>query len=313
MAASLSVPVDRVANVDRLRILAAIGIVWFHTEGAPYRRIGHAGLPIFLLIFFSLIVRNAAAADTGHFLKRRWNRLMVPWLFWSVVYGLCKSAKAICAVDMSTLHRLFSIESLLTGTHMHLWYLPYTFVLGFAMYGISRWTSKVNNIVIILSVTILGVVLLVASSLSMVSHYFAPPLREWNFGIAAVPLGFAIGRCLMIPSADVRKLLLSLVSLVTVIACIVLNWAGFATPAVPYGFAMVLVCLAYSWHAGSDAFVATVAPLTFGIYLIHPLVGLGLPHILGVNQHYAVLIALTVCLSGLITLGLMKTPLRRFV
>jgi len=99
----LSLSVERIANIDRLRIVAAVGIVWFHTMGAPYRRIGYTGLPIFLLVFFSLILRSTHADSTAQFLKRRWDRLMVPWLFWSIVYGLCRSVKAFSMMDWSGL------------------------------------------------------------------------------------------------------------------------------------------------------------------------------------------------------------------
>ncbi|MCL5281592.1 MAG: hypothetical protein M1376_16970 [Planctomycetes bacterium] len=37
--ALVSMPQERVAGVDLLRIMAAVGIVWFHTEGAPHRGI----------------------------------------------------------------------------------------------------------------------------------------------------------------------------------------------------------------------------------------------------------------------------------
>ena len=47
--------------------------------------------------------------------------------------------------------------------------------------------------------------------------------------------------------------------------------------------------------------------------MIHPLVGYGLKHSVVPEEHYAVFFMLTVCISGLATLGLTKTPLRRFV
>lgn len=86
----LPVPLERIGHIDTLRIIAAVGIVWFHTEGAPYRQIGYAGLPIFLLIFFSLITRRSYAETATHFLRRRYERLLKPWLFWSAVYGACR-------------------------------------------------------------------------------------------------------------------------------------------------------------------------------------------------------------------------------
>jgi peptidoglycan/LPS O-acetylase OafA/YrhL len=56
-----------------------------------------------------------------------------------------------------------------------------------------------------------------------------------------------------------------------------------------------------------------VAPLTSGIYLIHPLVGYGLKPFMGAGQHPAAFIILAVCVSAVVTLGLTKTPLKRFV
>jgi len=309
----LALPLERAANIDRLRILAAFGIVWFHTEGAPYRLIGYAGLPIFLLVFFSLIVRNARPDDTSRFLKRRWNRLILPWLFWSVAYGLCKSAKAICMMDMDALRGVLSIESLLAGTHIHLWYLPYAFLLGFAIHEVNRWTSRLNHVAMVLAATATGIFLLAAGPLGLFANCVRRPLPQWTFGLATVPLGFAIGRCLVNRSHEAWKLLLSIVVMPALLACIILNWAGFASVAVPYGLAMALVCIAYAWSARSDALVAVAAPLTFGIYLIHPLISFGLQRIMAASQHYASFIVLTTCLSGLVTLGLMKTPLRRFV
>jgi surface polysaccharide O-acyltransferase-like enzyme len=96
-------------------------------------------------------------------------------------------------------------------------------------------------------------------------------------------------------------------------ACLILAFLGLGAPVVPYGLAIVLVCLAYRCPVGPNGFVAAVAPLAFGIYLVHPLALYGVKHFLAANGHYAVLVALTACLCGLITFGLMKTPLRRFV
>jgi surface polysaccharide O-acyltransferase-like enzyme len=311
---SLSLPVGRVANIDRLRILAAVGIVWFHTAGAPYRWIGYAGLPVFLLIFFSLVAWSGhTGKDRADFLKRRWSRLIVPWLFWSAVYGLCRAAKAVCVADISGLHRLLSVQSLLAGTQLHLWYLPYAFVLGFGTYEISRRTSRTNDAVVVLVATVTGICVLAAHAMGIFPDHLAAPLPQWCFGLAAAPLGLAVGRCLAIPSQESRRWLLLVVFAGTVMGCIVLSSAGSASLAVPYGLAMTLVSIACAWQVRGDAFVASVAPLTFGIYLIHPLIGFGLQHLVAASWHYPVVIVLTVGISGLVTLGLIKTPLRRFV
>lgn len=303
----------RVANIDRLRILAAVGIVWFHTDGAPLRTVGYTGLPIFLLIFFSLIVRNTPSTDTLSFLKRRFNRLIVPWLFWSLVYGLSKAAKAICTTDMSSVHDMLSFERLLVGTHVHLWYLPYAFVLGCVMHEVNRRTWKLGHAAVSVAATAAGVFLLAAGPVGLLPGGNSPPVPQWNFGLAAVSLGFAIGRCLAIPSRNTRRLLLSIIAAATLPECIILNSAGFAGLAIPYGLAIVLVCAAYAWEASGDAFVTAVAPLTFGIYLIHPLIGIGLQHVLVASRYPAAFILLTAAISGLATLILTRTPLKRYV
>jgi peptidoglycan/LPS O-acetylase OafA/YrhL len=46
MVQAQPVAAQRVAGIDLLRILAAVGIVWFHTEGAPCRQIGYAALTV---------------------------------------------------------------------------------------------------------------------------------------------------------------------------------------------------------------------------------------------------------------------------
>jgi len=312
-AASLSVPLERWAGIDLLRILAVVGIIWFHTEGAPYRQIGYAGLPVFLLIFFSLVTKRGCPTTTADFLKRRWHRLLKPWLFWSAVYGLCRLVRAAHAMDLSSLGGILSIETMLTGTCIHLWYLPYAFASGFLVYVLNRRISRINSISAVAGATLIGVLVLAACTVGMSRHVLMEPLPQWEFGLAAIPLGFAVGKCMTIPSRQVQGLLLLMVSGTTLAGCAILSSLGFTGLAVPYGLAMALVCLAYGWQAKANGLIAALASLTFGIYLIHPLVIHGSKLLITPGQSHAAFIALTAGISGLITLGLMRTPLRRFV
>jgi len=306
-------PLQRIANIDRLRILAVIGIVWFHTEGAPGSRIAYAGLPVFLLICFSLVVKRSHIGTTKRFLRRRWDRLLKPWLFWSAMYGLCKLAYTVCTGSLGSLSELVSVETLFIGTNIHLWYLPYAFVSGLIVYQCNRWTSRTNNIVIVFVATIIGILTLIGYALARCHYRLPEPLPQWEFGLSAMPLGFAVGRCLVLPSHHVQRSLLLMICLTTVASCVVLNGLGYASPAIPYGLAVSLVCLAYSRQGRSDAFVEAVVPLTFGIYLIYPLVAFVLRRLPLANLHFTLFIALTVCISGLMTVALIKTPARRFV
>jgi len=239
---------------------------------------------------------------------------MVPWLFWSVVYGLCKLGKAVCVLDMNSVRSMLSMESLLAGTHIHLWYLPYAFIAGLLIRAVNGWTSGVSNTAAVHMATILGVLMLVGHAMGMLGNDLMTPLPQWGYGLAAIPLGFAIGRCRMVSSRETQRLLLLMVALTVLAMCTILNSVGYTSLAIPYGLATSLVCMAYVWPSRSDAFVAYVAPLTFGIYLLHPLVMYGLRHSIVTSQHPAAfMIMLSVCISGLAAFGLMKTPLRRFV
>jgi peptidoglycan/LPS O-acetylase OafA/YrhL len=310
---AVSLPSQRVVGIDLLRILAAVGIVWFHTEGAPHAQIGYAGLPVFLLIFFSLVIKQSCAQTVAQFLTRRWDRLLKPWLFWCVVYGLCRLTKAAYALDWGPLERMLSLETFLAGTCIHLWYLPYAFASGLLIYKINRRLVRVNDTLVVLAATVIGVLTLAGGAVTLHVCELAPPLPQWGFGMAAIPLGLAVGRSLAIPARRVQMLLLSCVSAITLGAAAILVALDLDSSAVPYGLGVMLVCLAYSWQVNDNGFIAAVAPLTFGIYLLHPLVIRGLGSLLPPDGHYAAFIALTTSISGAATWVLMQTPLRRFV
>ena len=79
-------------------------------------------------------------------------------------------------------------------------------------------------------------------------------------------------------------------------------WLEYAAAGIPYGLGVVLVILACRWRTNSNSAVAALAPLTFGVYLICPLVNFWLRQWVVVDQHCAAFIGLTVCICGLVTL-----------
>lgn len=310
---TLASPFERIASIDDLRVLAAIGIVWFHTDGAPYRNVGYAGLPVFLLIFFSLITSRSGAAKPLSFLKRRWDRLLKPWLFWSLLYGLFRLAKGASGGHFDSFRTMVSLQTVLAGTYIHLWYLPYAVISGFLVYELNRYTLRFNNAAVVFTATAIGLLILVVHAMGLSSHHLMCPVPQWEFGLAAIPLGFAIGRCLMVPSCWQQRLLLSTISFATLMTALLLIAFGHASSVIPYSLAVMLVCLAYCWRTNRTAILGTLAPLTFGIYLVHPLVSYGLRHWVLADQRCATFIGLTLCLSALLTLGIKQTPFRRFV
>lgn len=315
LPAPASVPgaTARLAGLDLLRIAGALGVIWFHVGTMPSIRIGCAGLPIFLLIYFSLIVKQGSAHTTAEFLQRRWDRLLKPWLFWSAVYGVGWVAKAVCTRDWGPLVQMLSLGTLFTGTYIHLWYLPYAFGTGLLLHTINRRLAKASDAPVIIGALLVGVLMLVASSTDLYTKQWPVPLPQWELGLPALPLGLALGRALTLPSQRRRVRFLSLVSLITVGACVLLALLS-GSPAIPYGLAIGLVGLIYVRPIPSNALVAAVAPLMLGIYLIHPLIAWALVHaFLPPGHGVALALLTTACLSGAITWGLQRTPLKRFI
>ncbi len=311
--ALVSMPLERMAGIDLLRILAAVGIIWFHMEGAPHRGIGYAGLPVFLLIFFSLVTRQSLSRTTAQFVSRRWQRLLKPWLFWSLVYGAGKLAKAAATADWHPLGEILSVKTLFIGTWVHLWYLPYAFVLGLLIHVLNRRIAAVNHVAVVVTATVVGVVTLAVCAVDLAGRAAAPPLPQWEFGLAALPLGLAVGRSLAAPTRRGQVGLLSLVSGATLGVSTLLISLGWRSTLVPYSLAIMLVCLAYLVPVSNNALISAAAPLTFGIYLIHPLVLYGLNHSFLAHGHFTVTVLLTTCVAGAVTWALTKTPLKGVV
>jgi surface polysaccharide O-acyltransferase-like enzyme len=117
----------------------------------------------------------------------------------------------------------------------------------------------------------------------------------------------------MLASRERRRLFLVMIASMVAIEYGILQHFGLGGPVIPHGIGLILVCLAYCWDIGGDGIVASAAPLTFGIYLIHPLVIHALRRVPTMEDHYVLFVLLTVCVSALATLVLMRTPLRRFV
>ena len=56
------------------------------------------------------------------------------------------------------------------------------------------------------------------------------------------------------------------------VVCIVLFYIGYGALSITYPIAVGLFVVAMLWHGRMDRITAFAAPLTLGIYLIHPMV-----------------------------------------
>jgi len=171
---------------DLLRLVAALDIVGHHVGN------GHVfwglGLPVFLLFGTMLGLSKAQPRSFLDFAKARAKRIVVPWLFWSlIISGLLALEASFGLPD-----RPFYFQWLmpLYGPEIHLWFLPFIAFAGCGSYALWRWLPESREMRMVTSF---------ASGGCLVAAWeFSPevvwPFQQWLFGLAAVPLGVALGR-----------------------------------------------------------------------------------------------------------------------
>lgn len=304
---------NRIAHVEGLRILAGFGIVWWHTENAPGRSIGYAGLPVFLMIFCALTV-SGRTWDEGNFYsfaRRKALRLIKPWIFWSIVYLGVKVSRQLYLKE--ALSGCLERNMLLVGTHIHLWYLPYAFMVCLLIFPLRRLCMHSQHRRTLLLAVGAGCILLVLCPVAMVSFELPRPVPQWFFGLPALSIGVAIGIVYSRMSGNTQRLVFVIMALSTVFICLMMKSLGYHDLATPYCVAIVPVCTVFMWNGRLHKSLYKWASLTYGVYLIHPLVGMTLRQG-GMGQVSPWVMMLVVfLLSSVITLILQKTPLKQFV
>jgi len=123
-------------NVDRLRILATFGIVWFHTVGIPGRHVAYAGLAIFIMLSFAYVTLRSPMATSAAILSERFKRLLLPWAFWWLIYLAAKMGKSV--LSNTPFSADIDLGWILAGPSIHLWYLPFAFVMTMIVSGLNK-------------------------------------------------------------------------------------------------------------------------------------------------------------------------------
>ena len=311
----------RIANIERLRIVAAFGVASFHTHDWFPRSIGVVGFIILLMSYCAFVVNKSEPYDIAKVARRKARRLLKPWLFWSVIYGGLGLAKMIH--ENVSFSEVFSPTMLLTGTRIHLWFLPFAFVAALLLTLIHRRIADVPDSFTITTAIFIGALCVFGCSIIQSRLQPPTPLAQWVLGLPAIPLGFVIGRIKILPRAEDRKkffVLVILSILAACVGCIVFDrlshgvWLNYSSKfAIRYFVSMVIFCSALHWRGKLDSVSANLASLSYGIYLVHPLVLVPLYQFGIATQHPILLLFLVLSISSLIIFILKKTPLKQFV
>lgn len=239
-------------EIEWLRILSAFGIVWFHTSNIG-KNVAYAGLAAFLIISLFLAAKQKPILE-------RMNRLLTPWGFWMVFYGLLNLARKepIANADYGV---FFAI---LAGTAQHLWYLPFIFFV--IVFFDQLRTILPTKLIAYLCVTLAALLMLFVNHWRPTPFELAPPLGQYLHALIGVLVGVLFASRNSMPPIIFAILWLLIIYL---LCSYTLNFEGVGVPYL-IGILSTSFVLLPRWNFQPSLNLNWLADCTLGIYLAYP-------------------------------------------
>lgn len=281
-------------SLEALRFGAAAGIVGAHMNPG-LNGLVFSTLPLFLILTSSLAVGSLSRSGRREFLRRRFQRMAVPWVAWSAFYLVVNMAmhpsQMWDAIPSHPFHMLI-------GSTIHLWFLPFVVLISIP---IALAVPLVQDAVS------LGSLALILAPLSMIglylhAHHSLPdPFGQWSFAFPSVAVGVLAALSRRHSAWAVR------VGFVLVVACLGLQvgtWIDVAQ-LVTAAIVFEITCRVHSKHW----IMLGLGRLSFGVYLVHPFFMLVYYKFAPVGLGSAFAITSVVVMSCVATAVMLRTPL----
>ncbi len=269
-------------DVELLRLVSALGIVWFHSGVSFGREVAYSGLVIFVVISVYFV----AVSDRKKSIFSKVQRLLVPCLLWSIFYGLLEFVMN----DRIYPDGYSLVQKLLATPSIHLWYLPFIFGVLVLLDGLKALLSKS----ILCMVSAFAAIVLILSASEWRSVDFSTPYAQYMHALPAVCLGVFLGCFDQLNKRLAYALLVVIFLAITV--TVYLNLAGFG---VTYfvGLLCCLVLLSRSSLLHLHNNIRWFSDATLGLYLVHAFILVVLMHV-GINGVALPLAAFVISLLG---------------
>ena len=307
---TLAAKAERLANVERLRVLAMLEIVRYHDHDDRLPFIGGLGLPTFLLLTNLFNATLTERRGVNKFLIDKRERLFLPWIFWSAVYGAMLLISAWRhGEDLSS---VLSWQMILAGTSSHLWFVPFAMFSAGLVAGAQVLTRRLPDRATAFSAAILGVVVLL--TMGLLPDVDRPaPIPQWMIAIPSSFFGFALGRLALIGEGKPQERDLLPLAVFALIGALVF---GLWQPNMliwRYCVSLLLVFVVFLVPGKPDGLSKFMSPLLFGIYLAHHLVSHRLLVKVPFIEHSQLLFVVDFVITAILVRGLKLTPLKRFI
>lgn len=166
-------------DIELARLISAFGIVWYHAAG-DQSPIAYGGLIVYLML--SIYLSGNRLVDLA-LVRRRASRIIIPWVLWSALYGL---ANLVAGRPMINVQPSWWI-GVLAGPSIHLWYLPYIFMVLLLLDVAKRYVRAPQ--VAMISATSAALMILCAPTWRPVSIAVGYPIAQWAHALPAVLIG----------------------------------------------------------------------------------------------------------------------------
>lgn len=268
---------QHIDGFDLVRVFSAFNVVLFHVLAVRNGLWGRGSVIAFVMIAAALPAMRPHLGPFGKYARRRAHRILLPWAFWSAVYGSIAAARYY----RSGTNPGWNWSTLLIGTCEHLWFFVYIFVVSLAIWGFLRVFDRVA-----ISNAATGLSLVAGIMILLNAHYppffdGVPPLGIWWRCVPAVFLGIAFGLAQRLESQRDRSRIVLFASGATLAAAVIAGLTGSATTMVSFGIPGILLPLALIVPWKRRPVVEFIADVAMGIYATHPLMLLAVRHFWG--------------------------------
>lgn len=300
----------RLANVERLRVLAMIEIVRYHDHDDRLPWIGGLGLPTFLLLTAIFNCTLTERRGVAKFLADKRERLFMPWIFWSVVYGAMLVISGYRHGQGPS--EVLSWQMILAGTSSHLWFVPFAMFSAGLVAGVHLLSRTAPNRATGFIAAVIGAVVLVGIGL-MPDVERPAPIPQWLLSLPSAFFGFALGRLVLANGDRPAPRDLAPLAVFALVGAVVY---GLYQPNMliwRYCVSLLLVFVVFLVPGKVDPISKFLSPLLFGIYLAHHLISHRLLVKVPFIEHSQYLFLVDFALTALVVRALKSTPLKRFV